>query len=207
MPCAWGCFFGHFAGNYFYYFLLTWMPSYLAGEKKLSISHMSQLTSALFLLIALSTITAGYVTDALISRGFSPTRVRRSSVVIGLGSASILLALAFVPNSLTFWIAIMCIACLGFGAYTSNHWAIAQTLAGTSMAGRWSSVQNGIANLSGVVAPWATGLIVQWTGSARMSFVLTGAVALAGAFSWALLIRRVEPVDWGMSARILPVEA
>ncbi|HEX3572590.1 MAG TPA: MFS transporter [Acidobacteriaceae bacterium] len=206
MPCAWGCFFGHFAGNYFYYFLLTWMPAYLAGEKKLSISHMSQLTSALFLLIALSTITAGYVTDALISRGLSPTRVRRSSVVIGLGSASILLALVFVPNSLAFWIAIMCTACLGFGAYTSNHWAIAQTLAGTSMAGRWSSVQNGIANLSGVVAPWATGLIVQWTGSARMSFVLTGAVALAGAFSWALLIRRVEPVDWGTSARILPVE-
>jgi MFS family permease len=207
LRCAWGCFFGHFSGNYFYYFLLTWLPAYLAGEKKLSIAHMSQLTSALFLLIACSTITAGYVTDALIARGLSPTRVRRTSVVIGLGSASSLLALAFVPTSLPIWIGIMCFACLGFGAYTSNHWAIAQTLAGTSMAGRWSSVQNGMANLSGVVAPWATGFIVQLTGSARMSFVLTGAVALAGAFSWALLVRRVEPVDWGTSTPAVPIEA
>jgi hypothetical protein len=125
--------------------------------------------------------------------------------VIGLSSASSLLLLAFVPGSLNVWIAIMCFACFGYGAYTSNHWAIAQTLAGTSMAGRWSSIQNGIANLSGVAAPWATGFIVEWTGSARMSFVLTGAVALAGAFSWALLIRRVEPVDWGTPA-VVPIE-
>lgn len=206
LPSAWGCFFGHFAGNYFYYFLLTWMPAYLAGEKKLSIAHMSQLTSALFLLIAVSAISAGYITDALIARGFSPTAVRRTSVVIGLSTASSLLLLAVVPGSLKFWIAIMCFACLGYGAYTSNHWAIAQTLAGTSMAGRWSSVQNGIANLSGVAAPWATGVIVQWTGSARMSFVLTGAIALAGAFSWGLLIRRVEPVDWGTGSPTVPIE-
>jgi hypothetical protein len=126
--------------------------------------------------------------------------------VIGLSSASSLLLLAVVPGSLNIWIGIMCFACLGYGAYTSNHWAIAQTLAGTSMAGRWSSVQNGIANLSGVVAPWATGFIVQWTGSARMSFVLTGAVALAGAFSWALLIRRVEPVNWGTATAAVPIE-
>ena len=206
LPCAWGCFFGHFAGNYFYYFLLTWMPAYLAGEKKLSIAHMSQLTSALFLLIAVSAISAGYISDALIVHGFSPTAVRRTSVVIGLSTASSLLLLAVVPASLNFWIAIMCFACLGYGAYTSNHWAIAQTLAGTSMAGRWSSVQNGIANLSGVVAPWATGFIVERTGSARMSFVLTGAVALAGAFSWALLVDRVEPVEWGSSSAELPIE-
>ena len=206
LPSAWGCFFGHFAGNYFYYFLLTWMPAYLANEKKLSIAHMSQLTSALFLLIAISAIVAGYITDTLIARGVSPTRVRRTSVVIGLSSASLLLLLAFVPGSLQFWIVVMCFACLGYGAYTSNHWAIAQTLAGTSMAGRWSSVQNGIANLSGVIAPWATGFIVQWTGSARMSFVLTGAIALAGALSWALLVRRVEPVDWRVSKSPVPLD-
>jgi ACS family hexuronate transporter-like MFS transporter len=64
-----------------------------------------------------------------------------------------------------------------------------------------------MANLSGVVAPWATGFIVQLTGSARMSFVLTGAVALAGAFSWALLVRRVEPVDWGSSTPAVPIKA
>jgi ACS family D-galactonate transporter-like MFS transporter len=80
-------------------------------------------------------------------------------------------------------------------AFASNHWAITQTLAGTAMAGRWSSLQNGFANLSEIVAPWVTGLIVQINGSSRLALVITGGVALAGAFFWWLLVQRVEPVQ------------
>jgi ACS family glucarate transporter-like MFS transporter len=64
------------------------------------------------------------------------------------------------------------------------------------MAGRWSSLQNGIANFSGIAAPWLTGLIVEKRGSARLAFAVSGAVALVGAASWVFLVRRVEPVRW-----------
>ena len=30
---AWGAFFGHFCGNYFWFFLLTWLPTYLVNER------------------------------------------------------------------------------------------------------------------------------------------------------------------------------
>jgi len=50
------------------------------------------------------------------------------------------------------------------------------------MAGRWSSLQNGVANLAGIVAPWVTGLIVKFHGSARLAFVLTGVVHWPGHF-------------------------
>ena len=75
---------------------------------------------------------------------------------------------------------LLAIACIGQGAYASNHWAITQTLAGPAMAGRWSSLQNGVANFSGIAAPWLTGLIVQTRGSARLAFTVTGVVALIG---------------------------
>jgi hypothetical protein len=93
-----------------------------------------------------------------------------------LGVASGLLSLAFVHRNLPLSIAVIAIACVGYGAFASNHWAITQTLAGTAMAGRWSSLQNGF------VAPWVTGLIVQINGSSRLAFVLAGGVELAGAF-------------------------
>ena len=48
----------------------------------------------------------------------------------------------------------------------------------------------------GIVAPWVSGLIVQINGSSRLAFVITGGVALAGAFFWGLLVQRVEPVHW-----------
>jgi MFS transporter, ACS family, D-galactonate transporter len=205
VKCAWGSFLGHFCGNYFFYFLLAWLPNYLVQEEKMSIGAMSRLNSGIFLLIACATVATGWTSDRLIAAGLSPTRVRRTVVVGVLSVASSLLSLAFVPRNLAATIAVLAVACLGYGAYSSNHWAVSQTLAGPYMAGRWTSLQNGFGNLSGIVAPSVAGLVVQRSGSARLAFVITGAVALAGAFFWGFLVPRVEPVLWnapeGASAR------
>ena len=69
------------------------------------------------------------------------------------------------------------------------------------MAGRWSSLQNGVANFSGIAAPWLAGFIVQARGSARLAFVVAGGVTLVGAAAWTFLVRRVEPVNWDTAAR------
>ncbi len=196
LRCAWGTTIGHFSGNYFYYFLLAWLPTYLVQEEHLSIRNMSRLTAAIFLLIACTTLLSGWISDRLIARGVSPTTVRLRLVVGGQAMASCLLALTFVHGHPLIALGLLAIACIGHGGYASNHWAIAQTLAGPAMAGRWSSLQNGMANFAGIAAPWLAGLIVQTRGSARLAFVVTGAVALVGALSWALLVRRVEAVNW-----------
>ncbi len=194
---AWGTFLGHFCGNYFLYFQLSWLPIYLVREERLSIRSMSRLASGVFLLIACSTLVAGWISDRLIAAGASPTRVRKYVVVGGLTVASSLLLMAFTHGNLPASICIMIVACIGYGAFASNHWAISQTLAGPAMAGRWTSMQNGIANLAGIVAPWVAGAIVQINGDSRMAFFITGSVAIAGAIIWALLVRQVEPVQWG----------
>jgi MFS family permease len=144
----------------------------------------------------LSTITTGWISDRLIAAGRSPTRVRRSIVIGGLTVASSLSALAFNHGNPALSRAILIVASLGYGAQASNHWAISQTLAGPQMAGRWTSLQNGIANLAGIISPWFAGLIVQLTGSSRLTFLTTGIVALVGALLWATLVPSVEPVVW-----------
>ena len=60
VKCAWGTFLGHFCGNYFLYFLLAWLPIYLVREEKLPVGPMSRLASAVFLLIASSTLVTGW---------------------------------------------------------------------------------------------------------------------------------------------------
>jgi MFS transporter, ACS family, D-galactonate transporter len=201
LPCAWGSFVGHFCGNYFYYFLLAWLPTFLVQEEHLSIGSMSRLTSALFVLIACSTLVCGFVSDRLIARGVSPTIVRRSLASGGLVMASALIPLSAVHGKPALALGLLAIACMGHGAYASNHWAITQTLAGPVMAGRWSSLQNGFANFSGIVASVLTGWIMQTYGSARLAFTVTGVVALIGGLSWGLLVRRVEPVSWDAIGR------
>ena len=196
MRSAWGSFIGHFAGNYFFYFLLAWLPIYLVREENMSIGSMSRMASAIFLLIASSTVVAGFASDRLISAGVSATGARLSMAAGGLAVASSLIAIGFVHRDLHLSIAIMALACVGYGAFSSNHWAITQTLAGPSMAGRWGSLQNGIANFAGIIAPWVAGAVAQFYGSLRIAFVIAGCVALMGACAWVFLVRSVEPVQW-----------
>jgi MFS transporter, ACS family, D-galactonate transporter len=197
LPCAWGSFIGHFCGNYVYYFLLAWLPAYLEQEVHLSVGAMSRLTSAVFSLIACTTLVCGFVSDRLIARGASPTLVRRSLASGGLVLASTLILFAMAHGHPVPALSILIVACIGQGAYASNHWAVTQTLAGPVMAGRWSSLQNGVANFSGIAAPVLTGWIMQKYGSMWPAFSVAGVVALIGGLSWGLLVRRVEPVEWG----------
>jgi MFS family permease len=194
--CAWGTFIGHFCGNYFYYFLLAWLPRYLVQEEHLSVESMSNVTSGLFFLIGCSTLLAGWVSDRLVARGVSPTIARRSIAAGGLGIASCLVFSSFFSGNQVASLALLAFCSIGYGAFSSNHWAITQTLAGPAMAGRWSSLQNGIANFSGILAPWVAGLVLARQGSSRLAFSIAGAMALTGALAWGLLVWRVEPVVW-----------
>jgi cyanate permease len=140
-------------------------------------------------------VIAGYGSDRWIASGATPTRVRKTIVVGGLLGSTIILPVAAVQD-LQISIALLLLACVSFGVYVSNHWAIAQTLSGPLAAGRWTSIQNGIGNLSGIVAPWLTGVVVERTGSFHLAFVAAAAVALTGAVLWGFVVGPVREVTW-----------
>lgn len=192
---AWGAFCGHFCGNYFWYFLLTWLPSYLVSERSLSLQSMTQISSLAFLLIATATVSAGWVSDRWIAAGHSTTLVRKGVVVSGLLFSTIILPVVFLDNIRTS-IVLLLLSCFSFGTYTSNHWAITQTLAGPLAAGRWTGIQNGFGNLSGIIASWLTGYLVQRTGSFHSAFVIASLVAVTGALMWGVVVKSVKEVDW-----------
>jgi MFS transporter, ACS family, D-galactonate transporter len=192
---AWGTFLGHFCGNYFWFFLLTWLPDYLIKERGFTMGGMVRLTSLVFLTIASATLIAGWISDRLIAAGNSQTRVRKTIVVCGLAFSTVILPVAVVHNQ-TLAVTLLLLACASFGTFTSNHWAITQTLAGPLAAGRWTSLQNGIGNLSGVAASWLTGVVVEHTLSFAMAFVVAAVVVLTGALLWGLAVGPVEQVQW-----------
>jgi cyanate permease len=116
-------------------------------------------------------------------------------VVSGLLFSTIILPVAFLDNIRTS-IVLLLLSCFSFGTYTSNHWAITQTLAGPLAAGRWTGIQNGFGNLSGIIASWLTGYLVQRTGSFHSAFVIASLVAVTGALMWGVVVKSVKEVDW-----------
>ena len=196
---AWGAFFGHFCGNYFWFFLLTWLPSYLVNERGFSLERMTGITSAAFLAIASATVSAGWISDRWLASGASATRVRKTVVVCGLSFSTVIFPVAFIQNSRAA-VVLLFAACLAYGSYTSNHWAITQTLSGPLAAGRWTSLQNGVGNLAGVAASWLTGLIVDRTQSYALAFVVASAVVVTGALMWGAVVGPIREVEWRKSS-------
>ncbi|MBM3775391.1 MAG: MFS transporter, partial [Acidobacteria bacterium] len=96
---AWGTFFGNSAQSYGFFFLFTWFPTYLVRERGLSLRRMALFGSTPFAASALASVTAGWASDHLIRRGFSPTRVRKTVVVTGI-LGTILLIPAAAAESL-----------------------------------------------------------------------------------------------------------
>jgi ACS family D-galactonate transporter-like MFS transporter len=197
---AWGTFIGNFCCNYAYYFLLTWLPSYLVMERGLSMSVMAVLASLPFWASATSSLAGGWASDRWIARGGSPTRVRKTFVVTGLTFATLMFPAAIAPD-LRVSIGLLVGAYIALGLFSSNHWAITQTLAGPLAAGKWTGLQNGISNLAGVIAPYVTGLIVSKTGNFYLAFSSASVILLVGAVCYLFVVGEVAPVVWPAAAQ------
>uniref|UniRef100_Q01ZA5 Major facilitator superfamily MFS_1 n=1 Tax=Solibacter usitatus (strain Ellin6076) TaxID=234267 RepID=Q01ZA5_SOLUE len=191
---AWFTAFGLFCSNYYWYFLITWLPAYLEKERHFPKAKMAIFGWFPFVAISVSCVISGWLSDRLIARGGSPTRVRKTFAGLGLTGATFLIPVVLVKDA-NISMALLTLACLFFGIYTSNLFAISQTLAGPAAAGKWTSFQNGFGNLAGVLAPTLTGLVVDRTGEFYWAFVVAAGFALAGACMFVFgvgPIRRVQ---------------
>jgi len=192
---AWGTFLGLFCGNYAWYFLVFWLPSYLVMERHFSENMMAIFGSVPFWGVALSSMTGGWASDLLIARGGSPTRVRKAFVAGGMLLSTLILPAALVHDPVISMSLLMA-ASLSFGLFTSNIWAITQTLAGPAAAGKWTGWQNMFGNFAGIVGPWLTGRIVDVTGQFLLAFVAVCVAMIIGAVSYIAIVGELKPVQW-----------
>jgi ACS family D-galactonate transporter-like MFS transporter len=192
---AWGTFLGSSCYTYGFFFLLTWLPSYLVKARHVSLEQMAILGSLPFWGAAVTATLCGWLSDTWIRQGGSPTRVRKTFVATGLLLSS-MMAPAAVVSDLKMSVGLLIGAYGAFGMFASNHWAISQTLAGPEAAGKWSGLQNTLSSAMGIVAPIATGFIVQETGSYYWAFVSPAILAVAGAACYLFLVGPVAPIQW-----------
>ena len=198
---AWGTFLGHFGGNYFLYFLLTWLPYYLVHERNFSLARMGKIGALAYALMAIVGIASGYASDRFIDAGFSVTRVRKSMIAFGQAFGGLALAACAVANT-NLAIVLLLLAAAAYGFNISNTWVIPQILAGPRASGRWTGLQNFIGNLAGISAPVITGFLVQHTGSFLYAFFLAALLSILGAASWLFLLGPLHQISFGSSKAV-----
>ena len=184
----------HALGNYCFYFLLAWLPLFLTKSRGFSIGEMTMLATLGYNVQGACALGFGHFSDWWTRSGRSDAVCRRWMMVASqsLAAASIL-GLAFAHSAVTIGI-LLCLAGAASAALSLNLYAVAQMFAGPRASGTWVGVQNAIGNLSGIIGPIITGIVVQRAGY-NSAFVLTAAIAAVGAMWWAIGVPKIEQVD------------
>jgi MFS family permease len=184
----------HALGNYCFYFLLAWLPLFLTKSRGFSIGEMTMLATLGYAVQGACALGYGHFSDWWTRSGRSEAACRRWMMVASQSlAAAAILGLAFAHSALVIAL-LLCLAGAASAALSLNLYAVAQMFAGPRAAGTWVGVQNAIGNLSGIVGPIVTGIIVQRAGY-NSAFVLTAIIAAVGALWWALAVPAIRQVE------------
>jgi MFS transporter, ACS family, aldohexuronate transporter len=180
-------FFGY---SYVLYFFLTWFPSYLTISRHLSIRDMGFVNTIPWIFGTIGLTGSGLVCD-LISRAMGDVlRARKFVLVVSLTAAAICVTFAGLVANLSWAVTLMTAAIFFIYLTGATYWALIQELVAGEHVGAAGGFVHLIANCAGIIGPAVTGFIVQRSGVFTSAFLLAGAVALAGALSVAVFVRR-----------------
>jgi sugar phosphate permease len=180
--------------NYSFYFLLTWLPSYLSTTHHVNLLHSALYTSIPWLFATFTDLlVGGWLVDALIQRGWNSSRVRLTVLIGGtsLGLGVLGAANAQSPAIALFWISV---SLGGLSAAAPVGWSIPSLIAPRESVGTLGGILNFCNQLAAIAAPILTGYIVQSTHSFAGAFVAATVFLLLGIAGYIFLLGRIEAI-------------
>jgi MFS family permease len=182
---------GFFCFDYYWYFLVNWLPDYLVTSRGLTIVKAGIYAALPYFVFGLSEPIGGWIADRLIRAGWSETRARKVIVTIAFLTGLLLIPAARVTNPAT---AVMLIigGCL-VGLATGNLLVILQSCAPPDEIGLWTGIYNFVGNLAGILSPLLTGLLIAQTGSYTLPFVLAAVLIAIGPLAFWVIVGELGP--------------
>ena len=189
----WAMGIGHAAGNFGFYFLLAWLPLFLVQQRGLSIGEMTLLATLGYSVQAAAALSLGAISDRWTRSGRSEAQMRRWMLVVGqLLMAGCILGIGASQDMIMTGI-LLCLAGVASASLSMNLYSVAQMFSGPRAAGTWIGIQNALGNISGILGPVITGIIIDRSGYGD-AFTLAGAVAAFGAIWWLIAVPRIAQV-------------
>jgi MFS family permease len=172
----------HFSSNWFLYFMISWLPTYLASERQLSLPQMAAGSSLPFLC---AWIGANLFAQLLDKAGEGAGRSRACKLLLIPYSVSALCLLAAsAASSAVAAVALLCGAMALLGSITPVFASGSLDLT-PRHAAAVASAQNTFANLAGILAPVVIGYLVKAAGWPAAFTVTAFVVAVGvGCYAW-----------------------
>lgn len=181
---------GYFCFDYYWFLLLSWLPSYLIKYRDMGMLKGGFSAALPFLVFGLCQPIGGWLADWMIRRGGDEMRVRKGIIAFAFLTGLCLIPITSVKSNnvaLTLFL-------LGglVGLSTANMLVILQACAPMDKVGTWVGVYNFIGNIAGILAPIVTGKMVKSFDSFTVPFVAASLLLLVGIAAFYLVMGKVD---------------
>lgn len=175
---------------YALYFLLTWLPTYLQTSKGLDIKQAGFVTAIPYIGSVILGIFLGRLSDRFLEKGEVQSGRRRPMIAVMLLCSSVILLTPFV-QSLWVIVLLFTVSLTGIATAGSLNMALANDLLVDARdAAKANSLVVLGGNAFGIIAPIATGYIIQATGSYDYAFIVAGGLLVVGAILSQVMTRQ-----------------
>ncbi|MDO8541550.1 MAG: MFS transporter [Opitutaceae bacterium] len=186
----------YFAGNFTFFFCLSWLFPYVQKTYNLSYTQAGFYAMIPLLCGAAGNVFSGWMVDALF-RANRPALSRRVPAIIGFVLAAgglVLSANQAGVGGAVFWLSI---AIFGADMTLSPSWSFCIDIGGKH-AGQVSGTMNMAGNLGSALVALAFPYLLAWTGGAKTFFYVGAALNVVGIGLW-MLARPEGKVEEGKS--------
>jgi MFS transporter, ACS family, D-galactonate transporter len=184
---------GFFCFDYYWYFLVNWLPDYLVTARGLTILRAGINAALPYFVFGASEPIGGWIADRLIRAGWSETNARKGIVTFAFLTGLLLIPAARV-NSPGAAVALIVGGCL-VGLATGNLLVILQSCAPRAEIGLWTGVYNFVGNIAGILSPIITGILIEKSGSYTLPFVLAALLIAVGPLAFWFIVGELRAVS------------
>ncbi|RJX82212.1 MFS transporter [Pseudomonas sp. LS-2] len=190
---VWAICIGKFASTSALSFFLTWFPTYLIGERHLTMVKVGIFAVLPFIGATVGVLLAGFIADWMIRRGVSLSFARKLPLVVGSALGMSIMLVNFTDSN-ELCIALLTIAFFAQGI-ASSSWAAVSEVAPKELIGLTGGITSLAANIGGIVTPIVIGQILHLTGNFAWAFWFIGGMACIGTLSYSLLLGRIYRIE------------
>jgi MFS family permease len=184
-PSAWALCLGYFSNSYGSYFVMTWLPTYLAERRGFQAGALALYAGLPMLLSVVSGLAGGIATDLLARRH----GVRFGRVAVGVGSyvvAASMMVASVGAESPRLAATLLAIATAASMFSLGAHWAAAIDIGGEH-AGVLSACMNTTGQIGSISSPIIAAWLVQRYASWALPLYVMAVLYAFSAVTWLLV--------------------
>ncbi|HEX6373001.1 MAG TPA: MFS transporter [Longimicrobium sp.] len=190
---TWAFFIGKFLTDPIWWFYLYWLPKFLDAGFGVKLAGLAAPLVAIYLIADVGSVGGGWVSSALIKRGWSVNRGRKTAMLI---AALLIVPTMFAPHAKSLWLAvgIVSVAAAAHQWWSANLFTTASDMFPRRAVASVVGIGGFAGAMGGVLFQRATGRILEATSNNySVIFMVCGLAYVTALLIMHLIVPRLEP--------------